>query len=461
MLQQPAFRGLLRPSIALRRCVRWQYIAKPAGLAQVRFNTNSGDDLNAENMFKGKPKFNKVYPKVVFSLRKDPRLEAAEAKRTISLEGRMTPKNIRKMGGHAIVLAVYFTIIGYVIFQIFTYIYLVYTWPVANDLKGFKARHMVYLATRYDVLKGRPEKALPLYERALKLFLENGADPKSLAVMHLQLTIERCRHEQGQVVGLEERLAKMLATLQAMDGVPYESYADDKIAHHREWLSPDMLVNKLVDVLGAVYFDSGKIDSAIDLYTTGLQVVKKLKAAVAESFKDEDIIDYTTYDRMNLKEATLMYRLGEAFCAKKEYKTAETLFQATINHCRQHKAHINTTPRLLPDLRSFVDGWICLDSAAMVYLARMLIEQGNHSEALPWIVAGRKLTTTDENYNNKQCIRCESGFKTQLGRIAEMQGDYQRALVRYREAYNYMHLNFFDKLDDKIADIARVEAMRK
>ncbi|KAJ1778695.1 hypothetical protein GGH19_002321 [Coemansia sp. RSA 1807] len=495
MFQRSIFKSLQRASFACKRDLRWQkslnqrspsvlfFYSSDSG--NTKSNASAGskkpgassdskkpstssdnkknvgrDDLAAENMFKGSPRFTQVFPKVTFSLRRDPRAEAAAAKRSMNIQPMLTPKNIRKMGGRALILVIYFTTVGYIIYQVFTYLYLVYTWPVAEELKGFKARNLMYLATYYDVLESQPDKALPFYERAKKLFLTKGADPKSLAIMHLELNIDRCRYELGQLEGIEERLTDMLERLQNMADQPQERYADDKVAHHREWLSSDMLIQKLVKVLGPTYFDQGNMDKAIEIYTIGLQAVKALKLSVAESFDTKDIIDYTTYDHMNLKEASLTYQLGEAFYAKHDYKTARTLFQATINYCRGHKSHITTAPRLLPDLRSFVDGWICLDSAAMVYLARMLIDEGDSSGSLSWIVAGRKLTSTDQHYNNKLCIRCESGFKTQLGRIAELQGDYQRALVRYREAYDYLYLNFMDKLEDKEADVARLEAMR-
>ncbi|KAJ2829997.1 hypothetical protein IWW50_000537 [Coemansia erecta] len=466
MLQRPIFRGLQRAAFAPNRVN-----SRIPALAAVRVYSSSkgangnnksasSADLDADNLFKGKPRFTQVHPKIVFSLKRDLRAEAAAKKRYANYKPMLTPKNIRKMAGRALVLMVYFTTVGYIIYQIVTCIYVVYIWPAADDLKGLMARNMVYLATYYDIFQGQPEKAVPYYERALKRFLASGIDPKSLAIMHLQLNIERCRYDQGQLTGIVERLTEMLHVLQNTTDLPQERYADDKIAHHREWLSTDMLIYKLTKVLGPTYYDLGKIDEAIEIYTIGLQAIKAVKASVAESFDTNDIIDYSTYDHTNLKEASLTYQLGEAFYAKKEFKTAETLFQATINYCRQHKTHINTAPRLLPDLRTYVDGWICLDSMAMVYLARMLIDAGDSSNALPWIVAGRKLATTDDNYNNKQCIRCESGFKTQLGRIAEMQGDYQRALVRYREAYDYLYLNFMDKLEDKAADVARLETMR-
>ncbi|KAJ2141975.1 hypothetical protein J3F82_005443, partial [Coemansia sp. RSA 637] len=186
------------------------------------------DDLAAENMFKGSPRFTQVFPKVTFSLRRDPRAEAAAAKRSMNIQPMLTPKNIRKMGGRALILVIYFTTVGYIIYQVFTYLYLVYTWPVAEELKGFKARNLMYLATYYDVLESQPDKALPFYERAKKLFLTKGADPKSLAIMHLELNIDRCRYELGQLEGIEERLTDMLERLQNMADQPQERYADDK-----------------------------------------------------------------------------------------------------------------------------------------------------------------------------------------------------------------------------------------
>ncbi|KAJ2647678.1 hypothetical protein IWW40_004492 [Coemansia sp. RSA 1250] len=424
----------------------------------------AGNDAGVDNLFKGKPRFTQVHPKVVFSLKRDPRAEAAAAKRYANYEARLTPANIRKVAGRGLMLIVYFTTVGYIIFQVVTYFYVVNLFPVADDLKGIKARNVAYLATYYDIFEHQPEKALPFYKRALQQFLNNGADPNSLAVMNFELNIERCKYELGQLSGIEEKLTKMLTALEELRDGPQETYADDKVAHHSEWLSTDMLIFKLADILGPTYYDQGKIDQAIDIYAIGLRAVKALKLTVSESFDTEDIIDYTTYDHMNLKEASMSFKLGKAFYAKQDYQTAETLFRATINYCRQHKTHINTAPRLLPEWRAFVDGWICLDSAAMEYLARMDIDRGNHGDALPWIVAGRKLATADENYQNKQCIRCESGFMTQLGRIAEHQGDYQRALVRYREAYDYLYLNFMhkfeDKLEEKAADVDRIKALR-
>ncbi|KAJ2754868.1 hypothetical protein IWQ56_006459, partial [Coemansia nantahalensis] len=236
------------------------------------------------------------------------------------------------------------------------------------------------------------------------------------------------------------------------------SYADDRDGHSGDWLSADMLLYRLCVLLGKVYVDSGRPTEAVDTYSRGLQAVKRMKEDVAATFDSDHPLDYTTYDNMNLKEALLTTGLGQAFYLAKNYRAADTMFRATINSVKRHKAHVESAPRVIANVLEYKDEWVCMDAQAMLFLAKIQLDAGHSSAALPWIVAGRKLTTTKWTYDEEKCIRCESGLIAQLGRIAELQGRYQRALQRYREAYEHTRLALLRDDDNLAADIARLEA---
>ncbi|KAJ1718987.1 hypothetical protein LPJ61_006409, partial [Coemansia biformis] len=361
---------------------------------------------------------------------------------------------VRVAAGQAALMSLCSGITFVILYHVGAYIYTMRLWPAPDEIQGIKARAMFNLARYYEYMSPKPERVVALLERVLDLAeaQDGGIDPDSLVALDTRLRIAQCQYALGRKAEAEKTLNVVLPIIQRLPQTPQASYADDRDSHSGDWLSPDMLLYRLAALLGKVYVDSGRADEAVEIYSRGIQAVTRMKEDVAATFDSDHPLDYTTYDNMNLKEAVLTCGLGQAFYLAKNYRAADTMLRATINSVKRHKAHMESAPRVIANVWEFKDEWVCMDAQAMLYLAKIQMDAGNSSAALPWIVAGRKLTTTKWTFDDEKCTRCESGLLSQLGRIAELQGRPHRALLRYREAYNHSRLALLGDEDNIAAD---------
>ncbi|PIA14301.1 hypothetical protein COEREDRAFT_82822 [Coemansia reversa NRRL 1564] len=406
----------------------------------------------SESMLKGTPRFTRINWS-----RKQAREELVSSTAWLKL----TPRNIIRVISRGAIAVSIVGVCGIAIYYGTIYHYLVSYWPVSDEIKGVVPRHMFYLARYYEFVNQNPAKELQALERAQSMTKDDPglSDPSSLVDLDIKLRIAKCQYDTGNTVAAAQSLEEILPTIQSMQLGPQVTYADDRYNHTDKWISPDMFMYRLAAILGNIYVGEGSVSRAIQVYSLGLQAVKRMKAGIAGSFNPDHPLDYTAYDNIDLKESLLTLHLGIAFYIAKDYGIAETLLQSTLQSVRRHNVRYEAAPYITVDPRSFKNDWLCLDSRAMLYLARMRIDSGNLGDALPWIVSGRKQTTLESTFHLPQCIDCESGLISQLGRIAEAQGKPKRALRRYRQAYQYSRLNFVQNLDALAADVNRLESM--
>ncbi|KAJ2330527.1 hypothetical protein GGH91_006641 [Coemansia sp. RSA 2671] len=57
-----------------------------------------------------------------------------------------------------------------------------------------------------------------------------------------------------------------------------------------------------------------------------------------------------------------------------------------------------------------------------------------------------------------RCVDCEASLLAQLGRVAEFEGNYKRALLRYRDASEYARIFFSDLHSELDANAKRFES---
>ncbi|KAJ2691985.1 hypothetical protein H4R19_006243, partial [Coemansia spiralis] len=436
--------------------------AAPLGLARAGLRWYSD-----EKMLEGTPRFTRMRRKwarngpqeLLDDSMRDSRPEPGFGESAPNLKWGFS-EGARSAVGRAALMSICSGVTFVILYHVGSYIYAMRAWPVPGEIKGVKARLLFSLARYYEYIKPNPEKALGLLEQVLDLAAaqDGGIDQCSLAVLDAKLRIAQSMYSVGRKADAEKTLDAVLPALRTLAQSPQPSYADDRDSHSGDWLSADMLLYRLCELLGRVYVDSGRAAEAVATYSRGLQAVKRMKEDVAATFDSDHALDYTTYDNMNLKEALLTCGLGQAFYLAKNYRTADTMFRATINSVKRHKAHMESAPRVIVNVWENKDQWVCMDAKAMLFLAKIQLDTGNSAAALPWIVAGRKLTTTKWTFEDERCIRCESDLVVQLGRIAELQGRYPRALQRYREAFNHTHLALLPDNDNLAANVARLEA---
>ncbi|KAJ1656005.1 hypothetical protein GGF38_004659 [Coemansia sp. RSA 25] len=184
-----------------------------------------------------------------------------------------------------------------------------------------------------------------------------------------------------------------------------------------------------------------------------------MKKTMVRSFDSEDITKYTAYDDLNQEEAELTAQLAKVFYDIGDSRVAATLFQGVISAVKQHRAQLDLAPRIIGDMRTFKDGWLCLDALAMLYLAKIEIDGGNTSAALPWIESARTIANDmPVQKQTPRCVDCEASLLAQLGRIAESQGNTKRALLRYREASEYARIYFSDLHGELQANVKRFQS---
>ncbi|KAJ2726682.1 hypothetical protein GGI07_000405 [Coemansia sp. Benny D115] len=400
-------------------------------------------------MLKGTPKFTRLVPKHM-----EPKIKRTLPKPNEHGEwttpGRieLNKKNVTKMLLKFSAAASGVALIGFATYVVTTYFYLESQWPPLEEIKSPSVRNLLHLATYYERLSPNYDRALVLLEKALKGATENEKlSPNSLAVIDMKVRIAECLLNLRQSPESVALMQQILPELQRKG----QSSAPSSTANK--------LLYRLSIVLGRGYTDAGQLDSAVEVLSTGLQVVKRMKQEVVRQFDAESLEKYTEYDNMNLKETILTMYLGDVFYKKGDFSIAETLFQGMLAAIRQHRAHLAVAPRVVEDPRTFFDEWACLDAYAMLSLARMKTDSGDADEAMPYIELARKAVAEEKTIRPPiLCVNCTARNFLELGKIAEAQGDKKRALRRYRDAHEHARLNFSDYQHQIVPEIKRLES---
>ncbi|KAJ2889785.1 hypothetical protein IWW38_004499, partial [Coemansia aciculifera] len=329
-------------------------------------------------------------------------------------------------------------------------------WPVPTDVDNGTARNLLYKATYYEHLSPDHERALSALERALELLVvREGASPDSVTVADIKVRIAACLSGLGRKEEAIELLYLVQPTIEALVG----QTATVSVLPGVHVESAESVLLKLAMILGKACAANDRANEAKHAFTTGLKTVKQMKRAMVRTFDSEDITKYTAYDDLNQAEAELTAQLAKVFYDIGDSAVAATLFQGVISAVKQHRAQLDLAPRIIGDMRTFKDGWLCLDAFAMLYLAKIELDSGNTSAALPWIVTARTIASdVPIQKQPPRCIDCEASLLAQLGRIAELQGNTKQALLRYREASEYARIYFSDLHSELQANVKRFQS---
>ncbi|KAJ2115551.1 hypothetical protein IW146_002214 [Coemansia sp. RSA 922] len=421
-----------------------------------------------DKLFKGVPKFTRVQPK---GSRHVVPIGASESTGHPEVDtGSRIDLNAKNLGRLALIGGAAITcvgLIGVATYYVTTYFYLKNHWPVPADVESGAARNLLYKATYYEQLSPNKDRALSALEKALELLVvRGGASPDSVTVVDIKVRIAACLSGLGQREEAIKLLYQVLPTLEALSSRKNKGLssgdngaADPGASPGVHIASAESVLLRLAMVLGQACAASDRVDEAKRAFTIGLQTVKQMKRNIVRGFDSEDITKYTAYDDLNQEEAELTAQLAKVFYDTGDSQVASTLFQGVISAVKQHRAQLDLAPRIVGDMRTFKDGWLCLDALAMLYLAKIELDSGNTSAALPWIETAR--TIANDMPIQKQtprCVDCEASLLAQLGRVAESQGNNQRALLRYREASEYARIYFSDLHSELQANVKRFES---
>ncbi|KAJ1895226.1 hypothetical protein LPJ66_004721 [Kickxella alabastrina] len=409
--------------------------------------TAGARQYSEESMLKGTPKFTRMQPKSAVRRRAQPTPDGTgEPDWGSSGRAELNSKSISRLAFIGGATAAGVGLMGVAAYYGGTYFYLRNNWAASEDIDSSTARNLLYLATYYERLSPNYKRALDALEKALEIIDKDAKLPRdSLAVLEIRVRIAECLFNMG-----DESSAASLARQILPD-------FDRKGDSRKSESAVDNLKYILATVLGQACANAGRSDDAAAAYSIGLQAVKRMKQGMVAKFDGENLAEYTEYDNLNLKEALLTSRLAESFFAKGDHAVSETLFQGVLASIKQHRAHLDVAPHIVQDYRTFKDEWACLDAHAMLHLAKIQTDAGNIDAAIPWIESARTVATEKRTFNLPKCVDCIAGILSELGRIAEIQGDSKKALRRYREAYEHARLNFSDYQQKLAADVERLE----
>ncbi|KAJ2161902.1 hypothetical protein GGF46_001093 [Coemansia sp. RSA 552] len=429
------------------RAARWAARLQSRGPASARLYTGE--------MLKGTPRFTRLRGKKPPI---DVEQKAAQSESEYARPRMFTAKNVRKLLAKGFVFSCWLASVGMTAYSTMTYYYVTMHWPVPDDIKWRLPRHFIYMSTVFDHIHPHHWIALKLLQAAEKFIVDGGKDisPDSPGMRELKLKIGRCMYLTGKLEEADKTLSDLVPRLLQARGEPCDSFDEDREYRTVEWVSPDMQLYKATAILANLYKDTGRLDEAIDMYAIGIQATRRIKDEVVSTFDNKSLPYYAAYENSKLKETLLAIGLAEVFYKKKDYQTADLLFRAIFNAVRQHNSHARTLPHFVSTPRTHKDEWICLDAYAVLYLARILVNKGDYSDAMSWIISGRKRTVTEENFDKPRCIQCEAGFINLLGHIAEAQGKMEKAEWRYREAYDQIRYNMLTDDDNLAADAERL-----
>ncbi|KAJ2803137.1 hypothetical protein H4S07_004530, partial [Coemansia furcata] len=347
-----------------------------------------------DKLFKGVPKFTRVQPK---GSRRVVPIGASDSSEPPELDtGSRIELNAKTLGRLALIGGAAITcvgLIGVATYYVTTYYYLKNHWPVPADVENGAARNLLYKATYYEQLSPDKDRALSALEKALELLLiREGTSPDCVTVVDIKVRIAACLSGLGQREEAIKLLYQVLPTIEAI--VSRKNKVQSKGDSGATVLSTspgvhvasaESVLLRLAMVLGQACAASDRVDEAKRAFSIGLQTVKQMKRDIVRGFDSEDITKYTAYDDLNQEEAELTAQLAKVFYDSGDSQIAATLFQGVISAVKQHRAQLDLAPRIIGDMRTFKDGWLCLDALAMLYLAKIDIDSGNTGAALPWI----------------------------------------------------------------------------
>ncbi|KAJ1926802.1 hypothetical protein FBU59_007284, partial [Linderina macrospora] len=270
-----------------------------------------------------------------------------------------------------------------------TYFYLRTHCPVPAEITDSNTKNLLYLATYYEQLAPNYDKAVQALEKALELIKKHGKiSMDSPAVVEIKIRIAECLIKLGESDKIPELMAPVQQHLNRIS-----NSSDDK-----DPIGTSTLRYRISMAIGDAYMQLEKFSEARASFGLGLVAVKDMKQQMAQQFKGEYLDSYTKLDQINLKEA--------------------------------HYAQLDMAPRVVTDMRTFVDGWMCLDAKAMLALARIEADRGSFGQAQEWIEPAREIARSQDKAKQAPCISCYSQALAQLGQIAEKQGDIVKALRR-------------------------------
>ncbi|KAJ1860385.1 hypothetical protein LPJ73_001391 [Coemansia sp. RSA 2703] len=412
-----------------------------------RLYTSEGSDL-----LKGAPKFTRMRPKSAKAKTKSSQTNGPNSDSEWGNSGRpeLNRKNLGRLVFIGGAVATGVGLMGVAAYYIGTYFYLRSKWAVSESIESSTARNLLYLATYYERLEPNPQRALAALQKALDIVTKSNGKSGPLAqdsldTLDIKVRIAECLYSVGRSIDAANDIKQILPAL------------SKKAGDNKTMAEARALLYRISVVLGKAYADGSSFNDAISAYGIGLHAVKQLKQDFAHKFNSENLLQYTELDNINLKEAIITMLLAEAFYAKDDKSTAETLFQSVLASVKQHKAHIDVAPRIVTDIRTFKDEWACLDVQAMVYLAKIQGDSDNGDSALLWIESAETTLTNSNYFDIPRCIDCMSEIYSELGRISELKGDNKKALRRYREAYDNARLNFRDTQNKYLIDVKRLE----
>ncbi|KAJ1901602.1 hypothetical protein LPJ81_003727 [Coemansia sp. IMI 209127] len=430
---------------------------------QIRARTYSQDSL-----LKGTPRFTRVKPKLKGKDRFDEYVEASDGAINMPYRLELNAKNVCLLLMKAGVVITFGGTVAFVVYCTGSYYYVTRHWPLSSEVEGFKTRSLVYLATYYDRISQDSEKALPLYNKACKHIESQGSVClDSFVVLQMKARMGECLYRLGNLDEAEVLLNETIPLLQNLSiAEGNEEHASQATLEHETKPTPNNGMFSLVDeriyqasfVLVQIYRKRGQVDEAKRAFRIGIQAVQRMKKDITAHFDSSNLVSYSIYEDAKVKEAVLTSLLGEILYTAKEAGAAKTLFRSVLGAVKQHKAQLKMTPRVIIEMRTYVNEWECLDTTAMVYLAKIHIDEGNVDAAVPLL----NYATETAVYEVKtrlpvRCVNCEADILSQFGRIAEIQGDNKMALRKYHEAHEHARIYYGDFEHELLRDYKRFQ----
>ncbi|KAJ2660777.1 hypothetical protein IWW48_002760 [Coemansia sp. RSA 1200] len=422
-----------------------------------------------DSLLKGTPRFTKVKPKHQKKDRFDKYLEANEAEAPKPNPLEFSSRSMRTIVKQAALYAVYLGVVGIAVYYGNTYFFVVQKyWPVSDDVKGIVTRNMVYMATYFDLITQSPESAVGFYKAALRRIEGQGdANKDSLAVLQIKVRMAGCLYRTGKIDEAEALLNETVPSLQSLspenlgNNHTARPVSESKDKEENMW---DVMYSTVDDciyqasyVLAQIYKAKGNAEEGKRVFKDGIQALRQMKKDISAKFDGSNLVSYSVYEDVRAKEALISTVFAETLYMAKDTEAAKALFQGVLASVKQHKAQIQLTPRVIMVKRTYVNEWECLDTYALIYLARMYIDDGDLDAAASLLDYARDTVEYELTAEPIRCINCEAGLLFQRGRIAEINGDNKTALRRYREAYEYARINFSDYQHELVKDFKRLQ----
>ncbi|KAJ2552832.1 hypothetical protein EV175_003163 [Coemansia sp. RSA 1933] len=416
------------------------------------------------SFLKGTPRFTRVKPKHKSKGDFDEYVEASNGAINMPYRLELNAKNICTLLMKAGIVITFGGTVAFLVYCAGSYYYVTKYWPLPSEVEGFNTRSLIYLATYYDRISLDSEKALPLYNKAFKQIetLENVRHD-SFAVLQMKARMGECLHRIGKDDEAETLLNDTIPLLQKLSMEDRMAQATSA-AETKSYLNDDMFsladecIYRASSVLVQIYKERGQVDEAKRAFRIGIQAAQQMKKDISAKFDSSELVNYSTYEDAKAREAVLTSLIGEVLYAANETEAAKTLFQSVLSAVKQHKAQLKLTPRVIVEMRTYVNEWECLDTTALIYLSKIHIDEGNIAAAVSLLNYARETSVYEvETRIPVRCINCEADIFSQFGRIAEIQGDNKKALRKYREAYEHARIYYGDSEHELLKNYKRFQ----